>query len=269
MPSDQTPNYMKLGLNNDPFEAQKPFTILPASAVNASGSGTTTPPATDVKPSITGPSSWNSSSLPPSFNVAKGSNPFYYVEVATEADLFNEAAHGTERNDKNFFATWNDASTNYKLFEDPQYQLPQQVWDNLKTADKIYYRLGTTIDANWNGWMVTIEDEHAEDAPYFSTVQDSVSSENDSTTGDSSSSGSTDASGDNASSNADGSSGGDVTSDNSNASDSGSSTDDSGSSGTDASSGEDGSSTGDSSSGGSDTEDDSNAVKSDRYLVEA
>ncbi|HUP14183.1 MAG TPA: caspase family protein [Niastella sp.] len=170
MPEDQTPNYMTLGINIAPFESQKPFTVIsPAS----SGSGAGTTPATDnngsteVNPSVSGPASWNSNALPPTFNVNKGSNPLYYVEVATNAALFNYNANGSQRNDDTFYATWNDASINYKLFNTPQYQLPQEVWDRLKNADRLYYRVGTTMDTQWNGWKVTTSDEDYASAPFI------------------------------------------------------------------------------------------------------
>ena len=167
MPADQTPNYMSLGINIPPFEAQKPFTIL--ASTGQTGIGGTTAPSD--KPSITGPSTWNSNSLPPSFTINKGSNPYYYIEVATDCALFNNKDNGSRRSTENFYATWNDASTGYQLYDEPQYQLPQTVWDALKTTERLYYRAGTTIDQNWNGWVVTVDDEHNGDAPYISVVQ--------------------------------------------------------------------------------------------------
>lgn len=163
MPADQTPNYMALGTNTSLFEAQKPFTILAASTGSSSGGNAS--PVTSGKPGISGPSSWNANSLPPTFNIDKGANPYYYVEVATDASLFNNADHGSERTDGNFFATWNDASNGYKLFTESQYQLSQQAWDALKGAEKLFYRMGTTVDTKWTGWQVTLDDANYSQAP--------------------------------------------------------------------------------------------------------
>lgn len=166
MPPDQTPNYMTLGINIDTFEAQKPFTVLSQSGAATGGNDT----AADVLPQVSGPVSWNSDCLPPCFNVDKGSNPYYYVEVATDYNLFNYNQNGSQRSDSNFYATWNDASTNYELLSEPQYQLSQTAWDNLKNADKLYYRVGSTMDTQWNGWMVTVTDENCADAPFIQIV---------------------------------------------------------------------------------------------------
>jgi metacaspase-1 len=187
MPSDQTPNYMKLGRNVEPFEKQKPFTIIPPSQgssatssddgiTDTNASSSTAITTTSSKPIINGPVSWNSNSLPPAFNVNKGSNPYYYVEFATDNVLFDSSGHGSERNAQNFYATWDDATNNNQFYVDAQFEMPQTAWDTLKTADRIYYRLGTTIDSKWNGWMITVEDSNFQNAPYFSVTHANVSS---------------------------------------------------------------------------------------------
>ena len=167
MPSDQTPNYMTLGVDLPVFEAQKPFTVIsPTSSENPGSSSDSL-----FEPSVSAPESWNDSALAPTFNINRGSNPLYYVEVATDHELFNYEVSGSSRNDNNFYATWNDATINYMLFSNPQYQLPQAVWDNLKAADYLYYRIGTTIDTQWNGWKITTTDADSNSAPYIEIVK--------------------------------------------------------------------------------------------------
>jgi hypothetical protein len=170
MPSDQTPNYMTLGIDLPTFEAQKPFTLIsPTSGENPGGNNSSA-----LDPMVSAPSTWNDSALAPTFNINRGSNPFYYVEVATDHNLFNYEASGSLRNDDNFYATWNDASINYMLFSSPQYQLPQTVWENLKAADYLYYRIGTTVDTQWNGWKITTTDADSSSAPYIEITKAEV-----------------------------------------------------------------------------------------------
>lgn len=179
MPSDQTPNYMTLGTDIAVFEDQKPFTLISPASGGSSGndsSGGTTNNGSTEDPSVSAPSSWKDSAMAPTFNVNRGNNPLYYVEVATDSNLFNYASAGSSRTESNYYATWNDASINYMLFSSPQYQLPQSVWDNLKTGDYLYYRVGTTMDAQWNGWKITTTDENSSAAPYIEIVKDSVDS---------------------------------------------------------------------------------------------
>jgi hypothetical protein len=180
MPSDQTPNYMTLGTDLTVFEEQKPFTLIsPASggASDGDNQGGNTNNGSTEDPSVSAPSSWKDSALAPTFNINRGNNPLYYVEVATDSKLFNYDLCGNLRSETNFYATWNDASINYMLFSSPQYQLPQSVWDNLKAADNLYYRIGTTMDTQWNGWKITTTDENSSDAPKIEIVKDSVDSE--------------------------------------------------------------------------------------------
>lgn len=177
MPSDQTPNYMTLGIDIPPFESQKPFTLMcPTSGGSTGGDTSNTNNGTNVEPSVSAPSTWKDSALAPTFNVNRGSNPLYYVEVATDCKLFNYDSFGSERTENNFYATWNDASINYMLFNSPQYQLPQSVWDLLKTGDRLYYRVGTTMDTQWNGWQITTTDENSASAPFIQIIKESVDS---------------------------------------------------------------------------------------------
>lgn len=170
MPSDQTPNYMTLGIDLPVFEGQKPFTLIsPTSSENPGNNN-----SSDLDPSVSAPASWNDSATAPTFNVNRGSNPLYYVEVATDHNLFNYEVSGSLRNDSNFYATWNDASINYMLFSSPQYQLPQPIWEKFKTADYLYYRIGTTIDTQWNGWKITITDTDSSSAPYIEIAKVAV-----------------------------------------------------------------------------------------------
>lgn len=185
MPSDQTPNYMTLGSNIPPFEGQKPFTVLGSS--NSGNSGNNTTPS--ALPSMSGPASWNADSLPPSFNIDKAGNPQYYVEFATDNKLFDTANHESERTADNFYASWNDAQTNYALDTDNTYTMKAYTWDAMKNAEMIYYRIGSTIDYNWNGWKVSFADADYSTAPNLQVISSTTGS-----SGSDAGTGSTDAS---------------------------------------------------------------------------
>jgi hypothetical protein len=166
MPSDQTPNYMTLGSNLAPFEAQKPFCILGSS----SGSGSTNNTTPSALPSMQAPASWNAASLPPSFNVDKAGNPQYYVEFATDPQLFNTATHESSRNSSNFYASYGDEQNNYALESGDTYTMKSYTWEALKHAPIIYFRIGSTIDYSWNGWKVSFQDSEFAQAPSFQVI---------------------------------------------------------------------------------------------------
>jgi metacaspase-1 len=152
MPSEQTPNYMVLGAKNPSFEAQMPFTLT---------SGGSTAPASSA-PSIQGPATLSSSDLAPEFEVSLGANRFYIIEVATDASLFDTSNASDRRDDGNFYGSWSDQNH----FSDPHYTLPADVWDRLKGADQLYYRVGSVATpAGWTNYQVSTEDDDYQSAP--------------------------------------------------------------------------------------------------------
>ncbi|MGB9927608.1 MAG: S8 family serine peptidase [Methanosarcina sp.] len=117
---------------------------------------------TDVtgQPSIIGPSSISRNGQAPTFQINTGGRRFYAVEVATRAELFNNSAHGSERNQNNFYASWTIG-----LESTTPYTLPTDVWDRLKAADRLFYRLHVADDNSWSNYGNTVDDEQAESAP--------------------------------------------------------------------------------------------------------
>jgi hypothetical protein len=105
MPSDQSPNYMKLGVANSSYEQEKPF-------VTTAGTGAGSTPVTGgiTTPSLQITSPWKKSDGAPLFQVNKGGNPLYYIELATDRNLFNRDANGGNRTEFNFYASYNDPS---------------------------------------------------------------------------------------------------------------------------------------------------------------
>lgn len=145
MPSTQTPNYNGIGAANPGFEAQRPFTpAAPSSGGQGSGNG-----QTQVKwPSISGPGSASRFS-PPTFSVNPGPGRFYAVELATDANLFNDTAG---RTDDNFYGSWSDTA----LMNSSSYRVPSYVWNRLSEVDRLYYRIDVSTDSStWADYQVS------------------------------------------------------------------------------------------------------------------
>jgi len=99
---------------------------------------------------------------PPQFEVDPGSNGFYQIEVVTQSELFDENAHGSERDETNYFASWDGGPF---MAESP-YTLPQDAWDRLKHAERLYYRAWTSSSADaWADTATSLEDRDAANAP--------------------------------------------------------------------------------------------------------
>ena len=113
-------------------------------------------------PSVTGPSDWSRADGPPSFQVNAGAGRFYIFEITSRPDLFDVTLHDNERNDSNFYGSWSDSTH----FNSPQYQLPQAVWDRLKAASGLCYRIGTTTSSTgYDDYQVSTGDSEGALAP--------------------------------------------------------------------------------------------------------
>lgn len=110
--------------------------------------------------SINAPETINRNDSPPTFQIGTGGRRYYAVEVATRPDLFNNSVHGIDRNNSNFFGSWHDG-----MEENTPFHLPRDVWDRLKHADHLYYRLHVADDSSWSNHAVTTNDYEAASAP--------------------------------------------------------------------------------------------------------
>jgi hypothetical protein len=129
-------------------------------------------PETGTRPDIAGPLTHDVATGPPSFEVRPGDNPFYVVEVATSAELFDTANNGATRDETNFYAS--DADTGGFLSE-LEYQLPAAAWQRLRGADALYYRIFTSAsDQGWVDWDVSTADNLYFDAPSVRLVSGST-----------------------------------------------------------------------------------------------
>lgn len=124
--------------------------------------GSSTTPSTGTRPSITGPSTHPRTSGAPTFQINPGGNSYYAVEVATRADLFDQAGHGSERNQSNFYGSWQDTA----LMNGTSYILPTTVWNRIKTADRLYFRIFTSASSSdWVNYEVSTPYSQATSAP--------------------------------------------------------------------------------------------------------
>lgn len=125
--------------------------------------GGTSPLPGGAGPSMQGPQTMRRTDGPPTFQFQTGSNPYFAVEVATRADLFDNAGHSAERNQTNFFASWQVAPY---FRTGSSYTLPADAWDRLKNADRLFYRLWTTAsNTGWVSQRTTTPDAQAATAP--------------------------------------------------------------------------------------------------------
>jgi hypothetical protein len=164
MPNDQTPNYFTTGVADKPFEDQRPFSPGTAAQVSA-----------PLNPSITGPQSIDRSAGPPTFDVVTGSNPYYIVEITSRPELFDYVSNGSERSPSNFYATWNDSAAPSRLTS-PTFTLSEEAWEELRDADRLYYRIGTTSSSTaWDDYMLSTGDADGASGPSLEITSASVS----------------------------------------------------------------------------------------------
>lgn len=119
-------------------------------------------PEEEIKnPSIKGPQSIPQSSTAPEFEINKADRKLYAVEVATDKALFNAEENQDERSEHNFYGSWQDSG----LQSASTYQLPEQVWNKLKQAERLYYRAHFADDNQWANYAVSIADSNYNAAP--------------------------------------------------------------------------------------------------------
>ena len=132
-----------------------------ASAPHIRIEASTTVPTPGSGPSIQGPASMPQNGTPPRFTVNRGGRKFYAVEVATRANLFNFDDHGNERNETNFYGSWEDTS----LLSTLHYDLPMAVWQRLNHGSQLFYRVHVADDGSWTNHAVTVPGEQTHTAP--------------------------------------------------------------------------------------------------------
>lgn len=145
--------------NHDVSTADNNAASAPRMTITASGTSGGSGGEVSSEPSIDGPQSISRSSPSPTFTINKGGRVMYAVEIATRAELFNNAQHGSDRTDMNFYASWMEGLSTAIPF-----QMPQAAWDRLKQNDRIWYRLHVADDSSWSNYDVTTSDSEAASA---------------------------------------------------------------------------------------------------------
>lgn len=108
---------------------------------------------------------------PPSFEADPGAHSFFAIEVAIEWELFNSEHYAGQRNENNFFGSW----SSLPLSSGATYVLPSIVWDRLKNATRLYYRLwASDSSTSWLNAETTIKDEKAQTAPFIQIIDQEV-----------------------------------------------------------------------------------------------
>jgi len=138
--------------------------VIAARDFSAGDSGNTDTD-TGTEPTITTVEELNRTDGPPTFDIDKGGRNLYAIEVANEAELFNTAIRENDRNEENFFGSWSVG-----LDEITPYTLPQDVWDKLKAADRLYYRIHVADDSGWSNYGISTADDNYDSAPSFDVL---------------------------------------------------------------------------------------------------
>ncbi|HYG39771.1 MAG TPA: caspase family protein [Cytophagales bacterium] len=171
MPSYQTPNFMTLGIPIDGFIDQKPYTVQFAGTTG--GEEPATPVVDTQEPSLSAPASWGRNNAAPTFQINKGSNSYYYVEVTSDVQLFNYDQNGHLRSKQNFYGTWENDSEVSPRLTNTAFQLPMTAWNNLKNNNKLFYRVGTTSSSDpysWDNHMVSLSEGEFDMAKFIQIV---------------------------------------------------------------------------------------------------
>jgi len=173
MPGSQTPNYYKVGTGDAEFEAGKPFEIIASASAQPSDTDTTsastgattdttgttdttdttseTPAAAIMNPTISGPSSTDKAT-PPTFDVDRGGNPYYVLEIARVSTLFDAPP---DTNNSEYYGTWADMNQPARL-TGAQFQVPKEAWDAISGNATLYFRVCTTSSEDaWNDFHVS------------------------------------------------------------------------------------------------------------------
>ena len=81
------------------------------------------------------------------FAVDPSPNQYYGYELASRPLLFDSAGHGSERNEGNFYASWQHME---RLSQSSQIQVPDQTWRRAWQWGRMYYRLiGSDSPMQW------------------------------------------------------------------------------------------------------------------------
>lgn len=132
-------------------------------AVGGSSSGQGDPVAT---PTVSAPSEVDRDGGPPTFHVSLGRNSYFSIEVATDAHLFNNSSHGSNRDSNNFTSSFREAG---RVLSGSSWTMSQDSWQLLRSNSQLYYRMLSSERSDGTGnFHVTTGDSDAGSAPSIS-----------------------------------------------------------------------------------------------------
>ncbi|WP_420553173.1 caspase family protein [Tenacibaculum aiptasiae] len=180
--SDQEPNFMSIGKNLSTFTSNKPFIInapgWPISGVNNNNdtSDNNNENNSTGAPRVIVPSTWNTADGIPEFEIIKGANNYYYIEIVNDEQLFDYGYWENNGNSQNSFFSWDDSTVSNRLTSN-RFSIPLHVWNQLRESSTLYVRIGTTSSANDSEW-----DNHmvSESTPSMQIVSSNHSNNNNS-----------------------------------------------------------------------------------------
>ena len=110
---------------------------------------------------IAGPGALSPNDPPPRFEITLPHGKYYAVEVATESRLFRAGRDANDRNENNFFATWQHSN----FLSASSFHLPLATWNVFKTANKLYYRMWVNGRPDrWENFYATTHSDQSQNA---------------------------------------------------------------------------------------------------------
>ena len=116
-------------------------------------------------PSIKAPVALSRLRQPPTFHLNPGgANRFYALELASAPLLLDPSE--PELLSKSW-KSWK----HFPLFSSPSFELPEQIWGQLKQANRLYYRaLVSSSQTDWVNYKTTTPDQELENAPAIQII---------------------------------------------------------------------------------------------------
>jgi len=123
-----------------------------------------------TKPTIIGPDTYVRGNQPPTFHIKLlETHSNFAVEFATDPALFSQRSE-SQRNAGNFYASWSIVGLRKGLHAS-SYTLPQELWEQLRTSAKLYYRIvASASNREWVDVATSLSFHDQAIAPFVSIV---------------------------------------------------------------------------------------------------
>ena len=126
-------------------------------------------PADATGPSVVADVEGRGDGGPPRFRVETGRNPYWALEIAADASLFDHR-NASLRDDSNFWTSGEEG--HLALRRETTMTLPRPVWDTFRRAERLFYRIWTSRSrTDWDRPETSLPDAIARHAPYISPTE--------------------------------------------------------------------------------------------------